>query len=165
MALGWSGLCLAAPALAATKTATIGVQVVVIQACNVGTANGGGGVGFGTLDFGSHYNLAASVSVTGQQNAGAIRVNCVNGVPYRVLMNGGNSGNVAARQMNGPGGQHVNYNLYTAASYATVWDNTTGVTGNGNGQDQWLPVFGLVPAQATPAAGTYTDIVVVTVSW
>lgn len=67
--------------------------------------------------------------------------------------------------MTGPSAAQVSYNLYTSATYATVWDNSIGVTGTGNGQDQLLPVYGRVPVQAAPLSGTYTDTVTVTVSW
>lgn len=59
----------------------------------------------------------------------------------------------------------LQYNLYTTAARTTVWDNVTGVSGTGNGADQWNTVYGRVPAQTTPAAGVYQDTVNVTVSW
>ncbi|RPO38315.1 hypothetical protein IPC1191_26805 [Pseudomonas aeruginosa] len=30
---------------------------------------------------------------------------------------------------------------------------------------KWYPIYGLVPAQTTPVAGTYRDTVNVTISW
>ncbi|WP_409528142.1 spore coat protein U domain-containing protein [Rhizobium sp.] len=39
------------------------------------------------------------------------------------------------------------------------------VTGTGTGSPQTLTVYGRVPAQNTPAPGTYSDTVVVTVSY
>ncbi|MDG9924075.1 MULTISPECIES: spore coat U domain-containing protein [unclassified Pseudomonas] len=149
---------------AVDKTASIGLIVEVLPACYAGSINGGS-IDFGTLDFGTHFSLSNSVSKVGQPNAGALRVNCQQNVPYRVLINGGQSGVVASRKLLGPGAAQLDYNLYTAADYATVWDNSTGVTGIGNGQDQWLPVYGRVPAQSVPQAGNYGDTLTVTVSW
>ncbi|MCB2813678.1 spore coat protein U, partial [Pseudomonas aeruginosa] len=56
-------------------------------------------------------------------------------------------------------------NLYSDRPGGIVWDNTTGVAATGNGNDQWYPIYGLVPAQTTPVAGTYRDTVNVTISW
>lgn len=164
--LAWfAGLALPSLLHAQTKTASIGLTVKVLQGCTAGMADGGS-QSFGTLDFGTRYNLSTAVDVVGQQDAGAIRVSCVSGVNYRVLMNAGLHGTVAQRQMLGDSGnQRIDYNLYTDAMFGTVWDDTTGVSATGNGQDQWTRVYGRVPAQATPPAGNYTDSVTVTVIW
>ncbi|WP_252273167.1 Csu type fimbrial protein [Pseudomonas subflava] len=152
------------PAQAVDKTASIGLRVEVLPACQAGSA-GGGSVDFGVLDFGTHFALDNTISVAGQPNAGALRVNCQQNVPYRVLINGGQNGSVGDRRMIGPSTAEVAYNLYTAADYTTVWDDSTGVTGVGTGQDQWLPVYGRVPAQAVSQVGNYGDTLTVTVSW
>jgi spore coat protein U-like protein len=39
------------------------------------------------------------------------------------------------------------------------------VSGTGNGAGQTITIFGRVPAQTTPAPGTYTDTVTVTVTY
>lgn len=101
----------------------------------------------------------------GQPGAGALRINCQQNIPYRVLINAGHSGTTSNRQMAGPGADVVSYNLYTSADHATVWDDTTGVSAMGNGQDQWLPVYARVPAQGAPLPGNYSDTLTVTVSW
>lgn len=150
--------------LAADKTATIGLSVEVLPACQAGT-NSGSGVSFGTLDFGTHIRLDNLISQVGQPGAGALRVNCQQNVPYRVLINAGHSGTTSNRQMAGPGSAVVAYNLYTSADHTTVWDDTTGMSALGNGQDQWLPIYARVPAQSAPPAGSYGDTLTVTVSW
>lgn len=65
----------------------------------------------------------------------------------------------------GPSAQQVSYNLYTNATYSVIWDDVVGVSQVATGQVVTIPVYGLVPAQSTPAVGTYTDTVQVTVSW
>lgn len=159
-------LLMLAPATtpAVDKTATIGLNVEVLPACQAGS-DSGSGLSFGTLDFGNHVNLDNIITLIGQPGAGALRVNCQLGVPYQIVISGGQSGNVNNRRMAGPAASQVNYNLYTAADYATVWDNVTGVSAVGNGQDQWLPVYARVPAQANPSPGSYSDTLTVTVSW
>ncbi|HDU7919093.1 TPA: spore coat protein U domain-containing protein [Serratia marcescens] len=151
-------------AQADSKTATLGVSATLLSACEAGSSSGGN-VSFGTLNFGMLYFLSTATSVAGQQNAGAIRVKCTNGTSYSVLLGGGQSGNTAARYLQSAAGQRVNYNLYTNAAHSTIWDNLTGVSQTANGTDNWLPVYGMIPAQSTPPTGSYTDTVQVTINW
>lgn len=159
-------LLMLAPTFAAAvdKTATIGLNVKVLPACQAGSTSGSG-LSFGILDFGTHLRLDSLITRVGQPGAGALRINCQQSIPYRVLINAGYSGAVNNRQMVGPGSAVLAYNLYTAADYATVWDNSTGVSAIGNGQDQWLPIYARVPAQSAPPPGSYSDTLTVTVSW
>ncbi|MGY4531733.1 spore coat protein U-like protein [Pseudomonas sp. TE3786] len=152
-------------AAAGSKTASIGLSAEVLPACSAGSTAPATLGQFGVLDFGTYFSLTALVSVTSQIGNGSLRINCLLNTPYRVLLSAGGSGSVAARRMTGPASAQINYNLYTNATYATVWDNTTGVTGTGSGTDQYLQVYGRVPAQPAPTPGTYTDTITVTVSW
>ena len=72
-----ASLLLMAPAVlpAVDKTATIGLNVEVLPACQAGSSSGSG-VSFGTLDFGTHLRLDNLVTLIGQPDAGALRVNC-----------------------------------------------------------------------------------------
>ncbi|GAB6387813.1 Csu type fimbrial protein [Stutzerimonas marianensis] len=170
LAIAWRGLAFWAlllqgqAASAASKTATVGIQAELIPACTAGSAQAGGTT-FGTLDFGTHVSLDNIVTVVGQAGAGALRVSCLTETPYRVLISGGNSGSTADRMMTGPGAATLHYNLYTDANFNVLWDDSTGVSGMGNGQDQWLPVYGRMPAQPVAATGLFSDTLTVTVSW
>ena len=95
-----ASLLLMAPAVlpAVDKTATIGLNVEVLPACQAGSSSGSG-VSFGTLDFGTHLRLDNLVTLIGQPDAGALRVNCQQNIPYRVLINAGYSGTTSNRQM------------------------------------------------------------------
>ncbi len=149
---------------AASKTATIGLFAEILPACSAGSTAANDLGQFGTFDLGTHSILRSQLDVVGQPGNGALRVNCLSNTPYQVLISAGGSGNVNARRLQGPSAQ-IAYNLYTSASYQTVWDNTVGISRTGTGQDQWLPVYGRVPAQRSPAAGIYRDTVTVTVKW
>ncbi|WP_346828038.1 Csu type fimbrial protein [Serratia inhibens] len=157
-------LALSLAVYADSKTANIGVSATVLSACEAGSSSGGN-VSFGSLNFGTVYFLTTAVSVAGQQNAGAIRVKCNNGTSYNVLLGGGQSGNTAARYLQSAASQRVNYNLYTNSAHNVIWDNLTGVSQTANGQDNWLPVYGMIPVQSTPPVGSYTDTVQVTINW
>jgi spore coat protein U-like protein len=167
--IAWCGLFLllcgwAQATLAASKTATVGVQAELLPACTAGSVQAGGTT-FGTLNFGTHVSLDNVITVVGQAGAGALRVSCLTDTPYRVLIGGGSSGSTVDRTMAGPGAAKLHYNLYTDANFQVLWDDSSGVSGVGNGQDHWLPVYGRMPAQAVTGVGVYTDTLTVTVIW
>ncbi|MGN6729521.1 MAG: Csu type fimbrial protein [Rhodanobacteraceae bacterium] len=133
-----------------TVTATVGKK------CTVNAA---------TLDFGTPVGVLTS-AIPGTST---INVQCVVGTPYSVGLDGGqNSGNnINARKMV-LGGNSVSYQLYSDSARTQVWGNTANtdtVQGTGTGNPQSLTVYGKVPPQPTPPAGTYNDIVVVSVTY
>lgn len=149
-----------------TQAASIGVQAILLPSCQAGTSSSGS-TSFDTLNFGNYASLNSLINATSTQLAGSIRVRCVSGVSYKILMDGGNSGNVTSRRMQNTlnSGLVILYNLYTDKPGGIIWNNTTGVSNTGNGNDQWHNVYGQVPSQTTPAAGIYRDTINVTVSW
>jgi spore coat protein U-like protein len=119
------------------------------------------------LDFGTVYEtLSNNVDATA-----AIAVTC-NGsqggnTPYYVFLDNGLNPNGDQRRMKGPNNSFLNYELYKDTARSIRWGNTTstGAQATGNGQPQTMTVYGRVPAQAVPAAGKYTDTVVITLSY
>ncbi|MBN3775279.1 MULTISPECIES: spore coat U domain-containing protein [Burkholderia] len=102
--------------------------------------------------------------------AGSINARCTNGDAFQIALNGGSSGNVAARAMSRTGGGgSVGYQLYADGGYTTPWGDGTGgtsmATGSGSGFSQTIPVYGRVPAQTTPAPGNYSDTITATISF
>jgi spore coat protein U-like protein len=133
-----------------TATAT------VINNCNISASN---------LSFGTAGVLGSALSGTN-----TLSVACTNGDAFRISLNGGGSGNVAARSMQRQGGGgSVNYQLYTDAAHTTPWgDGSAGtgrVTGTGSGATQLITVYGQVPAQTTPMPGNYSDTITATVEF
>ena len=66
------------------------------------------------------------------------------------------------------GAQTITYGLYQDAARSNPWGNTIGTNtaaGTGTGSNQALTVYGRVGAQTTPSRGTYSDSVVVTVTY
>ena len=67
------------------------------------------------------------------------------------------------------GGGTVGYQLYVDAAHTTPWgDGTAGTsmaTGGGTGNQQVVNVYGVVPAQTTPAPGNYSDTITATISF
>lgn len=146
--------------------ATIDVSANVVAACEAGAGPANGGeVDFGKLDFGSQSVLSRDVIIVGQANNGAIRVKCANSVAYRVLLDGGQHGSAADRYLVNDKGDRIKYMLFTDSSHGVPWNDSTGLSGVGNGQENWLPIYGVIPAQPTPSDGVYTDTIKVTINW
>jgi spore coat protein U domain-containing protein, fimbrial subunit CupE1/2/3/6 len=70
-------------------------------------------------------------------------------------------------------GVHLNYSLYTTAADTTVWGDGTAGTGTvsdsytaiGLSETKTYNVFGLLPALQTVGVGSYTDTVMVAVTY
>ncbi|MFI4969665.1 MAG: spore coat U domain-containing protein [Lysobacterales bacterium] len=146
----------ASSAQALTVTNTMPVKIIIQNACNVTTTNPT------PMDFGTQGPLVANIDQTS-----TISVICTTGALYNVGINGGSSGSVTARTMLN-GATPVNYALFRDNARTLNWGTTVGtdtLAGTGNGTTQALTVYGRVPPQTTPAAGTYNDTVTVTVTY
>ena len=146
----------AAPSLAATTTSTFGVQIAIAASCTINSAS--------TLNFGSQGVLIANVD-----QSSTLAVQCTNTTPYNIGLDAGtgSGATVAARKMTS-GANAVTYSLYTDAGRTTVWGNTVGtdtVAATGSGSSQSYTVYGRVAPQATPAPGSYSDTITVTVTY
>jgi spore coat protein U-like protein len=148
-----------------TSTCTVGllngqssttflVTATVVNSCNVSASN---------LNFGTFGDL--NTAINGQTS---LSVQCSNGIPYTISLNGGlsNATNPAQRKMT-LGAGAILYGLYRDSAHANPWGNAAGATASGTGtaQSQSVPVYGLVPAQTTPPVGTYSDTIVVSVAY
>lgn len=158
--IAFGGFALSAQA--GTVTANMGVKIVITNACDVTTTAPT------NLDFGTHGVLNTAFN---ESTAGGITVACTTGAIYNIGLSAGanpsTAGDVTTRRMIN-GSSYVGYQLYSNAGRSMVWGNTIGtntVASTGTGTAQTYQVYGTVPAQATPAAGTYTDTVQVTVTY
>lgn len=134
-----------------TKAASATVSV----SCTVSAA---------TLNFGSYSSLGTAVDA-----ASTVSVTCSSGSAYTVGLSAGNGSGatVAARKMTS-GGNTVTYSLYRDSGRSQVWGTATGTDtagGTGTGSAVNHTVYGRVPVQSTPPAGSYSDTVVVTVTY
>lgn len=116
------------------------------------------------INFGATGTLNTTLNATG-----ALSVRCTDGDAYRVALNGGKSGNVAARTLIRSGGGAIGYQLYVDAAHTTVWGDGSGstgtVSGTGTGQQQNLTVYATVPPQSSPVPGVYSDTITATISF
>ncbi|CAN0652670.1 Spore coat protein u [Nitratireductor aquimarinus] len=116
------------------------------------------------LDFGAHGVLTGNVDTTG-----GVTVTCTPGTAYTVGLDGGQAAAPPAARLMSKGSETVTYGLYQDAARSLPWGLTAipgeAVPGTGSGSGQVLTVYGRVPPQTTPSPGTYTDTVVVTVTY
>ena len=112
------------------------------------------GVNFGSYDVFSNTPL---------DSTGNIDVNCPSGVGYSIELSEG--GGTHTQRVMGSGAHRLNYNLYTAANRAVVWgDATSGtvtVNGTGIGVNVNHAVYGRIPALQNVHPGSYSDIIIV----
>jgi spore coat protein U-like protein len=131
-----------------TATATINPK------CNVSAQD---------IDFGSQGLLQTNIDATGQ-----LTVTCTPGTTYNIGLDGGNAGAGPSGRLMSVAGRSISYNLYRDTARSLVWGTTIGTNtagGTGTGTAQLFSVFGRVPPQTTPAAGTYKDLITVTVTY
>jgi spore coat protein U-like protein len=140
---------------ATTATSTFGVTMLITAQCVINST--------ATLDLGS----SGVINANHDANT-PLHIQCTNTTPYTIGLDAGTTtGATVAQRLLVNGAATVNYNLYTASNYTTIWGNAGGalVNSTGNGADQLFTIYGRVPAQTTPAPGTYTDTVTVTVTY
>jgi spore coat protein U-like protein len=116
------------------------------------------------LDFGAQTLLNSAIDASN-----TVSVRCPTATPYTIGLNGGNAGasDPTARAMDN-GTDIVTYGIYRDAARSLGWGETIGVNtigGTGTGAFQNYTAYGRLPAQSTPPADTYSDTIVVTVTY
>ena len=123
-----------------------------LAACNLNVQ----GVIFGSYDV---FN-AQSVESTGN-----VAVTCDVSTPYSIALTPG-SGNFASRTLTS-GANTLAYNLYADPARSSVWgDGTAGtVTVSGSATSANHTVYGRIPAGQNVFAGSYSDLITVTLTF
>ena len=147
---------LASPAGAGSVTDQFEVTITIQAGCEL---SGPSDLNFGTHSF-IDTAIPASTSFT---------IRCSSGTTGTIALNGGSgsSQSISTRTMENATNS-VDYNLYTAADYTTIWgDGTTGSTvpHSGTGSTATLTIYGRVPIQTTPPPAAYSDTVTMTVTF
>lgn len=147
-------------ALAATKTDTFNVQIVIRKTCNITTA--ATDIDLGIVD-------ADAVNTSG---TGTMSVKCSKNTAYTVGMtpsnaNTGGAGSMAAQTAGNL--DAVPYQLYSDAGYSAVWGNQAAndVDATGDGMLAAADLFTIYAraASADFVADTYIDTVTATVTY
>jgi spore coat protein U-like protein len=149
-------LSLMSPAFAAEiQTTRMLVSVNVLSGCII-TAT--------PLVFG----LYNPNSATSTKSTARLRLLCTLNTPYNVALDQG-AGEVATtrlRTLSGPDTQVIRYTLSQNATHTVNWGNILGVDtllGTGTGVQQYLTVYGEIPAKQNVSMGAYRDVVNVSV--
>jgi len=125
-------------------------RATVTNNCLIGTSN---------LVFGAGSPLAD------RRSSAPLSVTCTANSAYQISMNGGSSGNPAARTMkNSVTGETLGYRVSSTLD-GPVWGDGSGGTvvysGTGSGGAQNVMMYGRVPRQRAPTPGNYRDTVTV----
>lgn len=143
-------------ASAATSTGSFNVSMTIQSACTL--------VSSSAIAFGTHGMLSTNTDATG-----TLDVQCTTNSPYTVALDAGlGTGATTTTRKLTAGGATINYALYRDAARTLTWGNNQGtdtVAGTGSGASQSFTVYGRVPSQATPAAGSYSDTINVTITY
>ena len=156
---GIGAALIAGSASAQTDTSNMNISATVTATCAIEAAN--------ALNFGEVGNTSANVDATT-----TIDLKCNDGAAFNIAIGAGGSTGATtttrAMDEDGAGTDTLTYHLFTDAERSTNWGDSAGVdtrSGTGTGTTESIDVFGRVPVQAAPAAGTYSDTVVVTVNF
>ena len=159
----------------------LNAQLVLQSGCIIAGAPGAGasGVNLGTLDFGTQPStftgvLTASAS-GGAGGPGATQITCSPDIAaLTVSVSGGNNAGQGSSVGTGSramkyGTSYLPYEVYSDAALTNAYPSASGVgvVLPGTGAPVALPVFGRVNKTSPNAmsAGTYADVLQVTLSW
>jgi spore coat protein U-like protein len=149
-------------------TASVACSVAQAFDCTVFTA----GVAFGVYDAAIPSPTDATGSITlrcTHEGGGATRTT------YTIGLSAGNSGNFAQRQLFA-GPRVLNYNLFTSATRTQVWGDGTQGTGIVSGalvvnpgrfvvNEAVYPIYGRIPPLQAADTGSYSDTILVTLTF
>lgn len=147
----------AGSASAETDTSSFEVRIRIVESCTISATD---------IDF------LEVVRGTAATASGTLTVNCSEGTPYDITLDGGANADGSAitatsrRMANGT--TYVPYGLYSDSTRTSVWGNdaASDVSDTGTGSDQTHTVYAAVTASATNVArNDYVDTVTATVTY
>lgn len=138
-----------------TSSRAIRIQATVPDSCTLNAQ----AVDFGLID-------QVGVIHSALHAEGLLNVRCSAGRPYTVYLGDGNHPNGTQRNM-ANGSSRLAYLLFQDSARVLPWTDSSGVSRVGTGNEQNLVVYGQIPVGTTVPGqlGTYTDTVIVTVSY
>lgn len=130
------------------------IQAIVVASCTVSAT---------ALNFGS-----TSVLTTARTATSTITMSCTQGVTATIGFDYGQTGTAPTARRMTSGVNSIQYAIYQDAAGTLPWGQTAGsntVSLPISGTSGNVTAYGVVPAQTTPPAGTYTDVVNVNVTY
>ncbi|HHJ1297595.1 Spore Coat Protein U domain protein [compost metagenome] len=163
LAGGLTGIAvLLATPLGAAPTSTFQVSAQIVAGCLVV----GGVSNYGALNFGTQSALASGTLST-SLGGSTVTFQCTPGVALSMSLDGGQNNASGTRNLKRTGGTQVlAYQLYRDAAYSQAFGIGQSVAVSYTDPTAIkLPVYGRTQLTGTLPAGTYTDVVQVTVTW
>ncbi|WP_045784872.1 spore coat protein U domain-containing protein [Chania multitudinisentens] len=150
------------PLSLALPTQTFQVSANIVAGCLVQGSNTGV---FGAINFGSYPGTStAQVTANYIQNA-TITLLCTPGTHLQMSIDGGANYN-AGRNLKRSGNTNlVPYNIYNSATNTAIPVNQAVPITFANANNIVLPLYGQLTLDGHSYAGTYTDNLMVTLSW
>ena len=96
-----------------------------------------------------------------------LTVTCTSGAPFSIALGPGSAAAGPTQRRMYRGSESILYALYRDAARTQPWGDSTGqlLSATGAGTPLATYIYGAVPAQTAPTAGTYSDTVVVTLQY
>nr|WP_298249647.1 spore coat U domain-containing protein [uncultured Halomonas sp.] len=159
-------------ALAAALIVSAGLwpaSALAVVTCTVSSSN----VAFGVYEPLTGSNLDSAGSIVIECERAAFDGNYT--VPFEVTLSPSGNGSFVPRVMSSGAGI-LEYNIYTAASRNVVWGDGAGGTASRNGsislpflnfgpEETTITTYGRIPGGQFVPAGSYSDIITVTVAY
>ncbi|CAI2784734.1 Uncharacterized secreted protein [Serratia grimesii] len=168
-----AGLISAGGVSADTVSQAFTVNASIIKGCVLGS-----GVTdvttFGTLSFGQVSSLSSNISIVSSAGAGSVLIRCNPNVSVTLALNVGSNvtGSISAgrKLQNATTLETLVYQLYQDSNYSTIWgDGTNGGTVHtvsSTGSTQEIKMYArLMSTSILPTSGTYSDTVLLTVTY
>lgn len=113
---------------------------------------------------------ASQLLTSAKDGASSVTATCSSGTPYTIGLGLGLGAGVTsatARKMTSGAGGEIVYGLYLDTGRSQPWGPSSPelYSATGNGAAQAITVYGRVPAQTSPAPGTYSDTIIATVTY
>lgn len=145
--------------IAGTDTASLPVAATIADKCKLSNPV--------SVNFGSYDPVVDNASAALDQT-GTFDIKCTKGASGVMELGNGSNFSSPNRRMKDSGTNYLTYDLYTTTGRTTVWNDTNTVTYGpaSSATNATQTVFGRIPGgQVNAVAGSYTDTVVVTVTY
>lgn len=147
----------------AAATSNMAVSATVSGSCTISA---------GALAFGS-YDPVSTHASTDLDGSATLTVNCTSGSNGTITLGQGSNANTGstdiapARRLKDAGTNHLSYALYSDSARTVVWgaDTTNDVVYTGVGTAEPVSVYGRITSGQNVPAGTYSDTVLVSITF
>jgi spore coat protein U-like protein len=142
----------------ASKQADLKVTANVVGNCLISTTD---------VAFGNYDPVGANATAPADA-AGSVDVTCIRGVVATIVLDLGTNASAAVRRMGDGATSRLEYELYRDAARSQVWGTGTNamvLAAAPSNARRTFPVYGRVRQAQNVQVGSYTDTVVVTVSF